>query len=114
MADCLFCKIAQGQIPSETVQETASLYAFRDISPRAPTHILIIPKEHVERISDLQPSHLSVVGEMILLAKDIASREGLDDSGYRLVFNCGKNAGQEVFHIHLHLLGGRTFSWPPG
>ncbi|HNT35831.1 MAG TPA: HIT domain-containing protein, partial [bacterium] len=87
---------------------------FHDIKPQAPAHILIIPKQHIARISELQNCHISLMGEMLLLAATIARQQGFEQDGYRLVLNCGENAGQEVFHIHLHLLAGRKFAWPPG
>lgn len=114
MADCIFCKIVNGDIPCHKARETERFLAFHDINPQAPTHILIIPKEHIERTSDLRADHASLMGEMVVLATDVARQQGLDSEGYRLVLNCGENAGQEVFHIHLHLLGGRKFTWPPG
>ncbi len=114
MDDCLFCKIIQGDIPSDKVYEDDSVYAFRDINPQAPTHILIIPKDHIPTINDLDASHQSVVGEVMLTAKKLAADEGIANSGYRTVFNCNEDAGQAVYHIHLHLLGGRQMTWPPG
>jgi histidine triad (HIT) family protein len=111
---CLFCKIAGKEIPSTIVFENSEMLAFRDINPQAPVHILIIPKKHIPTINDLEEEDSCLVGRMLIAAKDIAAKEGLSADGYRLVFNCNKNAGQEVFHIHLHLLGGRVFSWPPG
>ncbi|MFQ6611526.1 MAG: histidine triad nucleotide-binding protein [Fidelibacterota bacterium] len=114
MADCLFCQISSGAIPSDRVYENDQLFAFRDIDPQAPTHILIVPKEHVETINDLEQRHEQLAGAMIMLAKDLASREGVAESGYRMVFNCNADGGQAVYHIHLHLLGGRKMNWPPG
>jgi histidine triad (HIT) family protein len=112
--DCIFCKIAAKQIPSKLVHEDAEIVAFRDINPVAPTHILIIPREHIETVNDLEAAHAGIVGKLHLVAKDLARKEGLSERGYRLVFNCGPEAGQAVFHIHLHLLGGRKMTWPPG
>jgi len=112
--DCLFCKIAAGEIPSEIIFESEELLAFRDINPQAPTHILIIPREHISTTNELEEKHAALVGKMILAAKQLAQKEGVANQGYRLVFNCNRGAGQAVFHIHLHLLGGRAFSWPPG
>lgn len=114
MSDCLFCKIVNGDIPADVVHESPGVIAFRDISPKAPTHILIIPREHISTVNDLQPAQESIVGSLFTAAKTIAADEGLADAGYRLVMNCQEGAGQSVFHIHLHLLGGRPMRWPPG
>ncbi len=114
MTECLFCKIGSGEIPSDKVYENDRLIAFRDIDPQAPTHILIIPREHIETLNDLEEKHSDLLGAMILLAKDLAVKEGIADAGYRTVFNCNADGGQAVYHIHLHLLGGRKMSWPPG
>jgi len=112
--ECIFCKIVDGQIPADLIYQDDSIVAFRDINSQAPTHVLIIPKKHIEKISDLNEEDAGLVGKMVLVAKKIAEDEGVSESGFRLVFNNNKDAGQEVFHIHLHLLGGRKFSWPPG
>lgn len=114
MNKCLFCKIVAGDIPADTVYENDQVFAFRDIDPKAPTHILIIPKEHIATTNDLAEAHKTLVGEMLLAAKEIAGQEGIADSGYRTVFNCNGDGGQAVYHIHLHLLGGRQMTWPPG
>jgi len=114
MDDCLFCKIVAGDIPADTVYENDQVFAFRDIDPKAPTHILIIPKEHIATTNDLAEAHKTLVGEMLLAEKEIAGQEGIADSGYRTVFNCNGDGGQAVYHIHLHLLGGRQMTWPPG
>ena len=114
MTDCLFCKIRDGEIPSEIVYENEHVLAFNDINPVAPVHILIIPKIHISTLNDLEKDHTQTMGELFLAAKAIASKEGLSDSGYRTVFNCNKDAQQTVFHIHLHLIGGRKMTWPPG
>ena len=114
MADCLFCRIATGEIPADKVKESDDWVAFRDISPQAPTHILIIPREHVPTLNDLEPGHAELMGRLLLAAKQIAAEEGIAEPGYRTVFNCNADAGQAVFHIHLHLLGGRELGWPPG
>ena len=114
MDDCLFCKIVAGDIPADKVFENNNIYAFRDIDPKAPTHILIIPKEHISTTNDLDESHKTLGGEIMLTAKEIAGQEGIADSGYRTVFNCNQDGGQAVYHIHLHLLGGRHMNWPPG
>ena len=112
--DCIFCKIAAGELGTEFLYESDEIVAFRDLNPKAPSHILIIPKEHIEKVSDLEEKHESLAGKMLLAAKQIADQENLTEEGYRLVFNNGKNGGQEVMHIHLHLLGGRKLNWPPG
>lgn len=112
--DCLFCKITEGEIPAKVVFESNELMAFRDIRPQAPTHILIIPKKHIATINDLQHDDHSMIGQLILAARDLAKSEGLSENGYRLVFNVNPGGGQEVYHIHLHLLGGRQMTWPPG
>lgn len=114
MTDCLFCKIIAGDIPADVVHESASVVAFRDISPKAPTHVLIIPREHISTVNDIEPAHEAVVGSLFTAARKIADDEGLAEPGYRLVMNCNEGAGQSVFHIHLHLLGGRPLHWPPG
>jgi histidine triad (HIT) family protein len=113
VSDCLFCKIVAGEIPSEKVFENNDFLAFADINPQAPVHILIIPKEHIATIAEVPEEKSLLVGGMVNVANQIAREKGLD-SGFRLVFNCQQDAGQEVFHIHLHLLGGRKFTWPPG
>jgi len=99
---------------AQLVHEEKNFVAFRDINPQAPTHVLIIPKQHIPSISDCHLEHASLIAEMMLGAKAIAKKEGLDDGGYRIVVNKGANAGQTVFHLHFHLLGGRMFTWPPG
>ena len=114
MKDCLFCKIASGDIPSTKVYEDERFVAFRDVNPQAPTHILIIPRRHIERLTDLTPAETELIGQMTLLANKIAAEEGIVASGFRTVFNCGEGAGQSVWHIHMHLLGGRPMRWPPG
>jgi histidine triad (HIT) family protein len=114
MTDCLFCKIRDGEIPGDIVYEDDDILAFRDVNPQAPTHILIIPKKHIATINDLEDADIAVSGRMMLVAKQIAADEGIDQEGYRLVFNCNEGAGQAVFHIHMHVLGGRGMSWPPG
>ena len=112
--DCLFCKIVAGEIPADIVYENESVIAFRDISPQAPVHVLVIPRKHISTINDLDEEDRTLIGDMFLAAKEIAAQEGIDESGYRAVMNCNKGAGQSVFHIHLHVLGGRGLSWPPG
>ena len=113
-ANCLFCRIASGEIPATKVYEDDTLIAFNDINPQAPMHVLIVPRAHVATLNDLGSSHDAVVGSMVRRAAAIASDRGYAESGYRTVFNCNAAAGQAVFHIHLHVLGGRTMTWPPG
>ncbi len=112
--DCIFCKIIEGAIATDKVYEDENIVAFNDVNPQAPVHIIIIPKKHIEKLSDLTQEDSLLIGEMIIKATYIASEKGIESSGYRLIFNCNKDAGQTVFHIHLHLIGGRKFSWPPG
>ena len=112
--DCLFCRIAEGEISADVIHEDDQVVAFRDINPQAPTHVLVIPREHVASVDELEEDHAELVGRLFLVARDVARDEGLDDEGYRLVVNTGAGAGQSVFHIHLHLLGGRAMKWPPG
>ena len=114
MDDCLFCKISAGDIPADRVFENDRIVAFRDINPQAPVHILIIPKIHISTLNDLLPEHTNLIGELIQVSKDIAKLKGIEKNGFRIGFNCNSDAGQTVYHIHLHLLGGRVFSWPPG
>ncbi len=114
MSDCLFCKILSGEIPADTVLETDSVLAFRDINPQAPTHVLVIPKKHISTINDISASDRELVGDLYLAAQEIARKEGIEESGFRTVMNCNAAAGQTVFHIHLHVLGGRPMDWPPG
>jgi histidine triad (HIT) family protein len=109
---CLFCRIARREIPATVIHEDEHTLAFRDIDPKAPTHVLIIPKEHVATLNDATDATL--LGRLLLAAKQIAAAEGIAESGYRTVVNCGAGAGQTVFHIHVHLLGGRALRWPPG
>ena len=114
MSDCIFCKIASKQIDSDIVFESDRVVAFRDINPQAPTHILIIPNKHIPKIAEANEEDQDLLGEMILTARDIATQENIAENGYRLVFNNGAHGGQDVYHIHLHLLGGRPMQWPPG
>lgn len=114
MSDCLFCKIIAGEIPSTMVRETERTFAFRDINPQAPTHVLVIPKEHYVDVAALAAVDGALIGELISQAHRIAKDEGIADSGYRLVFNTGVDAGQTVHHVHCHILGGRHMTWPPG
>ena len=112
MSECLFCRIAQRELPADIVTEDRETVAFKDINPQAPTHVLIIPKTHVPRLSDLAPSTAPLVTNLVTTANAVAKEAGLTD--YRLVINCGPQAGQSVFHLHVHLLGGRPMRWPPG
>jgi len=112
--DCLFCKIQAGKVPAEIIYESDTTVAFRDNNPQAPTHILIIPRQHVSSINDIGDEHHELVAGLFGAAKAIAAAEGLADDGYRVVINCKEAAGQTIFHLHLHLLGGRIFNWPPG
>lgn len=112
-ADCLFCKIGAKQIPSKIVYEDAEIFAFEDISPQAPTHILLCPKRHFESLNEASAADQAVIGKLHLVAAELARERNLL-AGYRTVFNNGAGAGQSVFHLHLHLLGGRQFRWPPG
>lgn len=114
MTDCLFCKIAAGEIAAELVFKNDAVVAFRDINPQAPTHILIIPRRHIATINDIGENDRELLGEMYLVAAELARQEGFAEDGYRVTMNCNEGAGQTVFHIHLHLLGGRRFGWPPG
>lgn len=113
-SECLFCRIAAGSIPATLVHEDDRLLAFRDINPQAPLHVLIIPREHVSSLHVADPEHAALLGEALLLAAEIARREGVADAGYRTVINTGDEGGQTVHHLHVHLLGGRTLGWPPG
>lgn len=112
--DCLFCKIVDGDIPADIIHESPTVIAFRDINPQAPTHVLIIPRKHISTINEIETEDEAIVGSLYSAARAIAAEEGFAEVGYRAVMNCNEAAGQTVFHIHLHLLGGRDFSWPPG
>ncbi|MGZ8226732.1 MAG: histidine triad nucleotide-binding protein [Methylococcaceae bacterium] len=112
MTDCVFCKMAAGLIKPDIVFENENILAFRDINPQAPVHILIIPKRHVATLNDLDDTLLA--GHLLLTAVNIAKQEGLAEAGYRTVFNCNRHGGQDVYHLHLHLLAGRQMTWPPG
>ena len=112
--DCLFCKIASGEMNADMVMENDRVLAFRDINPQAPTHVLVIPRAHIPTLNDLTPDNAPVISEMYLAAQEIARQEGISEAGYRTVFNCNSAAGQTVFHLHLHVLGGRQMDWPPG
>lgn len=114
MSDCIFCKIGRKEIPSRIAYEDRQVVAFEDVNPQAPTHTLIIPKEHLATLNDISQQEEALLGHMMLVATRLAKEKGLQEDGYRLVANCMEGAGQSVFHIHLHLLGGRRFTWPPG
>ena len=114
MTDCLFCKMVDGAIEPDIVYEDEMVLAFRDINPQAPTHVLVVPREHIATINDLDAGHAELVGRMYLAAREIAIKEGIHERGYRTVMNCNAEAGQTVFHLHLHVLGGRPMGWPPG
>ena len=112
--DCLFCKIVAGEIDADIVYQSDRTVAFRDLNPQAPTHVLIVPRRHISTINDIAETDAAEIGQLFLVAKEIAAQEGLSEPGYRVTMNCNAAAGQTVFHLHLHLLGGRQFSWPPG
>jgi histidine triad (HIT) family protein len=114
MPDCIFCKIAEGQIPSNIVHEDEEVLAFDDVNPVAPIHVLIIPKKHVSTLNDTAEKDAALLGKLLSRARDVAGKKKLSEAGYRIIMNVMSGAGQSVFHIHLHLLGGRPFSWPPG
>lgn len=114
MTDCIFCKIAAGEIPAEKVYEDDQVVGFRDLNPQAPVHVLIIPRKHIATLNDLTESDESLVGHMHRAAAKVAADEGLAERGYRTLINCNAEGGQTVFHLHLHLLGGRQMTWPPG
>lgn len=112
--NCIFCRIIKKEIPAKIIFEDEQVLAFEDMRPQAPVHIMVIPKAHIEKVSDIKESDAPLIGRLVLTAKNIARDKKIQDSGYRVVMNCNKDAGQEVFHLHLHLLGGRKFKWPPG
>lgn len=114
MTDCVFCRMVAGAIKPDTVYEDDEVLAIRDINPQAPVHILVIPKRHIDTVNDLMESDAELVGRLVLAAGRLAQDEGIAESGYRTVLNCNAGAGQSVFHVHLHLLGGRPMGWPPG
>jgi histidine triad (HIT) family protein len=114
MSDCLFCKIVNRQIPASIVYEDDRVLAFNDINPQGPTHVLVIPKQHIPSLNDLAPEHDAIVGELARRAAAIAKERGISAGGVRTVFNTNRDAGQTVFHLHLHLIGGRSLAWPPG
>jgi histidine triad (HIT) family protein len=114
MADCLFCRIVAGEIPADIVSENAGAIAFRDLNPVAPTHALVIPREHLENIAEVAAKAPDRLPEIFSLAGEVAAKEGIAESGYRLVANTGRDGHQTVFHAHVHVLGGRSMGWPPG
>jgi histidine triad (HIT) family protein len=114
MSDCIFCKIVNGEIPSKLVFENDDVVAFHDLNPQAPTHILVIPKKHIATLLESGNEDIELLGKIQTAAIEIARQQGLDQDGFRLVTNCLEGAGQSVFHIHVHLLGGRRLGWPPG
>ena len=111
---CIFCKIARGELPATVVHDEADLLAFRDLSPQSPQHMLLIPRKHIASLDDLGEDDGDLMGRLMLTARDLARQQGLAEAGYRLVTNVGADGGQSVDHLHLHLLGGRPLSWPPG
>lgn len=114
MDDCIFCKIVAGDIPADIIYEDEQVLAFRDLNPQAPTHALVIPRRHISTLNDLAEADAELIGRMHLAARTVAEQDGIAETGYRTVFNCNEGAGQTVFHIHLHVLGGRRMNWPPG
>jgi histidine triad (HIT) family protein len=114
VSDCLFCRLVAGQIPATIVEQNDHVVAFKDITPQAPTHVLVVPRRHIASLNDLTAADDALVGEMVRTGASIARANGHADGGYRTVFNCNADAGQTVFHLHLHVLGGRKMSWPPG
>lgn len=114
MGNTIFSKIINKQIPADIVYEDDQVFAFKDIAPQAPIHILVIPKREIPTLNDIKEEDIPLIGKLIFTAKKLAKEFGIDENGYRLVMNCNRDAGQAVFHIHLHLLGGRKFNWPPG
>lgn len=113
MENCIFCKILKGEIPSEKVYEDEKVYAFKDINPEAPVHVLIIPKKHISSANELTEENKEVIGDVYYAAQKIAKELGIADKGYRIINNCGEDGGQTVFHIHFHLMGGKQLNWPP-
>jgi histidine triad (HIT) family protein len=113
MSDCLFCRIIEGKVPSKKVYEDDRVYVFQDINPQAPTHVLLVPKKHIVGLNTAKPEDADILGYLQLVAAKLGRERGIED-GYRTVLNVGPNSGQSVFHLHLHLLGGRRLTWPPG
>lgn len=114
MSECIFCRIASGEIPAERLLETDTVIAFRDLNPQAPQHILVIPRLHIATLDEANASHQGILGDLLLAGAEVARQLGFAQAGYRTVLNCNADGGQSVFHIHLHVLGGRALSWPPG
>jgi histidine triad (HIT) family protein len=114
LADCIFCKIAAGEVPAEIVHETEHTVAFRDIQPQAPVHVLVVPRRHVDNAATVTPDDAELVADLLVAARQVADREGVSQSGYRLVFNVGDDAANTVPHLHVHVIGGRRMGWPPG
>lgn len=114
MEECIFCKISNNEIPSKKVYEDDKVFCFEDINPKAPVHVLLIPKKHITSINHLSLEDSELMGHMMLIIKEVAKKMGIHESGYRVAINCGEDGGQEVPHIHLHILGGKSLSWPPG
>jgi histidine triad (HIT) family protein len=112
--DCLFCKMVAGTIKPDKVHEDDEVLAFRDIHPKAPVHVLVVPKQHIATLNDITPAQAALVGRLFLVAQRVARQSGIAESGYRTVMNCNRDAGQSVWHVHLHVLGGRVMEWPPG
>lgn len=113
-SECLFCKIVAGEVSADIIYESETALAFRDINPQAPKHVLVIPRKHIATINDIALQDETLVGSLYTAAREIAAQEGFAEQGYRAVMNCNEGAGQSVFHIHLHVLGGRALTWPPG
>ena len=114
MSDCIFCRIVDGEIPADIVYQDDEIVAFNDVNPQAPTHVLVIPRKHIGTLLDVEDEDTALLGQLQRAAVEIGRRQGIDTNGFRLVTNCLEGAGQSVFHIHVHLLGGRPLSWPPG
>ena len=114
MFDCIFCKIVNGDIPTDLIYESKTVVAFHDINPQAPIHILVIPKKHINTLNDIDKIDKNLLGDLQIVASEIAKIKKIEIDGYRTIINCNKNGGQTVFHIHLHLIGGRKLNWPPG
>ncbi|WAM32845.1 histidine triad nucleotide-binding protein [Caldicellulosiruptor morganii] len=114
MNNCIFCKIVEKQIPSELVYEDELVCAFKDINPTAPVHILVVPKQHIESLNEIEDNHKQLIGHVFIVAKLLADKFEIKEKGFRIVVNCGQDGGQTVNHLHFHLLGGRKFSWPAG
>jgi len=114
VSDCVFCRIVSGELPADVVTTTDRTVAFRDLNPQAPTHVLVIPREHITNAATVEADHAADVAELLTTARQVAEAEGIAEGGYRLVFNVGDDAGNTVPHLHLHVIGGRPMSWPPG